>query len=57
MYVVLSCGIFLWLIYGLNIGELPVIAANGVSLILCLTILLLKIIFLVMKKPGSSIRD
>ncbi len=43
MYLVLCAGIFLWLIYGLQIGSLPVIVANVVTLVIALLILLYKI--------------
>jgi MtN3 and saliva related transmembrane protein len=43
MYVVISTGILLWLIYGLIIGSLPVIAANAVTLVISSTILILKL--------------
>lgn len=45
MYLVLGFGIFLWLIYGLNIGELPIIIANSVSLVLCITVIAMKFVF------------
>lgn len=34
MLAVLALGVFLWLIYGLGTLQLPVIAANGVTLLL-----------------------
>ena len=43
MFAVLVLGIFLWLIYGLLIGDGPLIAANGVSLCLTGSILYLKL--------------
>jgi len=43
MYILVVVGIILWLVYGLLIGDLPLIAANVVSLILTATILCLKI--------------
>jgi MtN3 and saliva related transmembrane protein len=43
MYVVISTGIVLWLIYGLIIGSLPVIAANSVTLVISSAILILKL--------------
>lgn len=43
MYSVLTIGIFLWLVYGLIIWDIPVIAANTVTLFLTITILTLKI--------------
>ncbi len=39
MYALFSAGVALWLVYGLLIWSLPVILANGVTLLLCLTIL------------------
>ncbi|MCO4315841.1 SemiSWEET transporter [Phyllobacterium sp. 21LDTY02-6] len=41
--VSLALGVFLWLCYGLLIGSWPVIAANGLTLLLILTILGLKL--------------
>lgn len=43
MYAILSTGLFLWLIYGIFIRDLPVILANGVSLCLSLSLLILKL--------------
>jgi MtN3 and saliva related transmembrane protein len=40
---ILTLGIFLWLVYGLLINSLPIIIANGLTLILSLTVLILKI--------------
>lgn len=45
MYVIISTGVLLWLIYGLIIGSLPVIAANAVTLVIAGAILILKIRF------------
>jgi MtN3 and saliva related transmembrane protein len=45
MYVVLTTGIFLWFVYGIFLGALPVVAANGVSLVLCLWILVMKFVY------------
>jgi MtN3 and saliva related transmembrane protein len=41
--IVFVTGIGLWLIYGLMLADLPLIAANGVSLVLAGVILALKI--------------
>ena len=38
-------GIFLWIIYGLRIKELPIVIANSVTLILNLGILFIKITY------------
>ena len=43
MFVILSAGIFLWLVYGFLIGSLPVILANGVTLVFSGFVLVLKI--------------
>jgi MtN3 and saliva related transmembrane protein len=40
-----TTGVGLWLVYGLLLGSVPLIAANGVSFILVATILALKIRF------------
>jgi MtN3 and saliva related transmembrane protein len=43
MFLVLALGITLWLIYGAMINDLPLIAANLVTLILVLMILFFKL--------------
>jgi MtN3 and saliva related transmembrane protein len=43
MLIILSTGIFLWFIYGLLLNDLPIIAANGVTFLLALSILALKL--------------
>jgi MtN3 and saliva related transmembrane protein len=43
MLVVLASGIALWLCYGLGTGQLPVILANGVTLLLVGVLLALKL--------------
>ncbi|MBM3553969.1 MAG: hypothetical protein FJX47_00265 [Alphaproteobacteria bacterium] len=43
MFSILVAGIVLWLIYGLIQGDLPLIAANGVTLALAGSILYLKL--------------
>jgi MtN3 and saliva related transmembrane protein len=40
---VLALGTFLWFVYGLMVHDAPLITANGVSLVLALTILGLKL--------------
>jgi len=44
-FIVLSAGMFLWLVYGILINALPLIIANGISFILAIFILILKIRF------------
>ncbi len=43
MYSILTTGIFLWIVYGILIRSWPVVAANGVSLLLASFILVMKI--------------
>ncbi len=45
MYAVFTAGTALWLAYGIGIGSVPVIAANGITLVLALCILAMKIRF------------
>ena len=43
MFLILAAGIMLWLVYGLLISDLPLIAANLVTLLLVLVILVFKL--------------
>ena len=43
MYVVLCVGFILWLLYGILIDDIPIIAANIVTLSLALTVLFFKL--------------
>ena len=43
MYSIFFTGILLWLIYGLIIKDIPLIAANGITFILSGIVLILKI--------------
>lgn len=45
MFLMFSAGVFLWLLYGLSLGALPIIIANSVTLILSLLILGMKFWF------------
>jgi MtN3 and saliva related transmembrane protein len=42
-FLMFSIGVFLWLLYGLYTGSKPVIASNLVTLILSVSILILKV--------------
>ncbi len=42
-FLLFSAGVLLWLIYGLRTGSKPVIAANAFTLVLSVSILLLKL--------------
>ena len=43
MYLIFTTGIFLWLIYGILVQDLPLIIANIITFLFALTILILKI--------------
>lgn len=43
MFLLFSTGLVLWLIYGAWIGSWPIIVANTVTLVLALTIVVLKL--------------
>lgn len=45
MFLMMVSGILLWLIYGLLIGDLPLILANAITLLLAGAILVAKIRF------------
>lgn len=42
-FLMFSLGVFLWLLYGIYTGSKPVMASNGVTLILSVSILVLKL--------------
>lgn len=42
-FCIFSCGVFLWLVYGILANEWPIILANGVTLILIFMIIAMKI--------------
>ena len=42
-FLLFSIGVFLWLLYGFDIHSKPVIASNSVTLVLSLSILILKL--------------
>jgi len=43
MYVSFITGIILWLVYGISLKELPIIIGNGITFILAVIVLILKI--------------
>jgi MtN3 and saliva related transmembrane protein len=42
MLATFSCGVLLWLIYGIYLNALPIVLANSITLLLNLTIIWLK---------------
>ncbi len=53
MFLLFSSGVLLWLIYGLYIHALPVILANGVTLLLSLAILVMKLRYARASSPST----
>lgn len=45
MYLIMLTGIILWLVYGILIREMPVIAANTVTVLLCSYVIVMKLIY------------
>lgn len=45
MYSMFSLGVALWIVYGVILGAVPVIIANGITLLLALFIIFLKLKF------------
>ncbi len=43
MYVIMTSGIFLWMVYGILLGRIPIIFANGISFVLCFMVIVAKI--------------
>ena len=43
MFLLFSCGVLLWLIYGILLHALPIVLANGITLALSTSILALKV--------------
>lgn len=43
MYIIMTAGLLLWLIYGLIIHDLPIILANAISSVLVIIVLIFKI--------------
>ncbi len=45
MFLLFSLGVFLWLLYGLSIESMPIIISNFITLVLSLSILVMKFWF------------
>jgi MtN3 and saliva related transmembrane protein len=43
MYLSYTSGIFLWLVYGVMLGNWPIIVSNAITFLFAATILLLKL--------------
>ena len=45
MYAIFTVGVALWFVYGLELGAWPIIACNGITLLLAGTVLVMKLRF------------
>ena len=43
MYILLNIGVFLWFVYGFRKNDYPIMLANLITLIFCITILYFKL--------------
>ena len=43
MFTLFAAGVFLWIVYGIGIGSVPVIIANTITFVLAVTFLVFKI--------------
>jgi MtN3 and saliva related transmembrane protein len=43
MYILINLGMIMWLVYGVMLGDLPIIIANVVSLIFAIPTLVIKV--------------
>jgi MtN3 and saliva related transmembrane protein len=43
MYVVFTIGVAIWLVYGLLLGAMPIIVANCVTLLLAISVVVMKL--------------
>ena len=45
MYIVFTTGVLLWLVYGILLRRLPIILANSVAVVFCVTIIAAKLVY------------
>ncbi len=43
MFILFSAGVLMWLVYGILLSAWPIVVANGITLLLALSILYLKL--------------
>jgi len=43
MYVILCFGVFMWMCYGIMTKSMPIILANGLTFVLCLYVIAMKV--------------
>ena len=54
MFALFGSGVFLWLVYGLALGSLPVIVANAITFALALAIVALKVRYRAAVAPNAE---
>lgn len=54
MYLLLALGVGLWFVHGLGVDSLPVILANGLTLVLILSMVVMKCVFRGAERPGRK---
>jgi MtN3 and saliva related transmembrane protein len=57
MFTLFSAGLLLWLVYGIALRSLPIILANGITLVLALSIVMLKIRDMLRRRSPAVVRD
>lgn len=55
MYSVFTAGVSLWLLYGLSLGALPIVIANGITLVFAFAILGMRLSYGV--RPPEALPD
>lgn len=45
MFLLFSLGVLLWLVYGIYLRSVPIVLANGVTLVLALSVVVMKLRF------------
>ena len=54
MYLLMCSGVALWLTYGMLIHSRPVVLANGLTLLLSMAVLLMKLVFDARSQPQTD---
>lgn len=49
MFLLFSTGVLMWLVYGLTLNSWPMIIANGITLMLAISIIVMKVVFEIKK--------
>jgi len=55
MFAIFSLGVILWLVYGIELGAMPIVVANIVTLVLSLLVVALKVRYRRPPKAGHDI--